>query len=438
MQINGKPANAAIKELKALSSEDASDLHVYKEWQAEAKALEETSNLSHPHMIQVKAIITRGRRHYFMFQWADGGSLRDFYRQTPRPSLEPEFVKEIVHQFIGLSDALNALHNWEEGSYRHGDLKPENILRFEDGTRVGILKIADMGLAKHHVAATVARGPTTSRSGTPSYEPPEVYTKSKEARSRLYDIWSMGCITLELLVWLLYGYDALLQFHSGLKTTMGTPSPYWWLEKRGTRYFPVLHPNVKACIAHISKDPECTRPTAIRDLLSIVETKLLVISLPRDSRTFWGSGFDDTTSSSSGEQAPPGIPTIQLTEHESNTNLIVPEVKPNTFRTKADGLCRALGTIAGKGEESENYWSTGASREGLTGPPTLPIVADGFLSTSDAALPVAQIDRAKEAFPDRTKGRQQPGEQSQQGLHAPSPKSDVGDAVAIRPFDHPK
>jgi serine/threonine protein kinase len=80
-------------------------------------------------------------------------------------------------------------------------MKPENILRFRDRTRVGILKIADMGLAKHHAVATYLRPRTSTRYGTVRYEPPEVMTHklAEEGRSRLYDIWSMGCITLELI-----------------------------------------------------------------------------------------------------------------------------------------------------------------------------------------------------------------------------------------------
>ncbi|KAK7706010.1 hypothetical protein SLS63_014068, partial [Diaporthe eres] len=163
----------------------------------------------------MKAIITwEGKGNYFMFQWADGGSLRDFYERSPRPTLNATFVKQVLWQLVGLSSALNKLHNYKKhdkdnGSYRHGDLKPENILRFNNGTEVGLLKISDLGLAKHHVFETGIRGPTVTRHGTPLYEPPEVILEPEIARSRQYDIWSKGCVLLELLVWLMYGYDEL-------------------------------------------------------------------------------------------------------------------------------------------------------------------------------------------------------------------------------------
>ncbi|ROW10439.1 hypothetical protein VMCG_01821 [Cytospora schulzeri] len=224
-KANGGPANVAIKELKALGQKDDP---VYKEWMAEAKALEETSSLEHPHVVQAMATISKERRHYFMFPWADRGSLRDLCKRNPEPNLQANLINDIIQQMVGLAGALWALHNFkDEGAYRHGDLKPENILIFGDGTWTGTWKIADMGLAKRHITDTSARGPTSTRHGTPSYEPPEAYLNTLSARSRLYDIWSMGCITLELIIWLLYGYKRLIEFNNSMNDPLGQASPYW-------------------------------------------------------------------------------------------------------------------------------------------------------------------------------------------------------------------
>ncbi|ROW13657.1 hypothetical protein VPNG_04583 [Cytospora leucostoma] len=269
LQENGDPANAAIKELKLLGQKDDP---IYKEWEAESRALEDTSGLGHPHVVQVRAIISKARRHYFMFQWADGGSLREFYEKQPAPKLDANLVRDTVQQLVGLASALRALHNYkDEGSYRHGDLKPENILIFKDTTTSGTWKIADMGLAKRHVAATEVRGPTSTRYGTPSYEPPEVVTMPSVARSRLYDIWSMGCITLELIIWLLYGDNALVAFNNSMKTSSKHANPYWVFNDGDQ--VAKIHPNVAACISYIKEEPECQGSTAIGDLLELVETK---------------------------------------------------------------------------------------------------------------------------------------------------------------------
>jgi serine/threonine protein kinase len=413
-QTNGEPANAAIKELKAAVGEDQKGLEVYKEWNTEATALDELSNLSHPHMIQVRAIITRGKKHYFMFQWADGGCLRDFYVQNRRPGLDSGFVKEVMLQLSGLASALDALHNYKEGeeSYRHGDLKPENILRFKDGTRVGTWKVADMGLAKHHFAPTGARGDqTTTRYGTPSYEPPEVIAlpnSPKGPRSRLYDIWSMGCITLELILWLLYGYDWLLEFNNSFKVPMSNASPYWMLGGYGDDLVPTVHSSVTKCIDHIiAEDPECTESTAICDLLYVVRAKLLVVALPRDSKTFL-----HPSTAAAPLDVPTSGPTINLPE--GRRPMLDPF--PGPFRAKAKAFCAELEKILQKGEEDDRYWYTGKMRDGVSAPPIPLAPGSKFLTPQAPGLQIPLVDRTRDA----------PLQDGPSGLRAPSPRPDVG------------
>lgn len=376
-QANGEPADAALKELKASANEDDKDNTVYKEWKTEAKALEDTSGLGHPHMIQVKAIINKGKRHYFMFPWADGGSLRDLYKKDPLPGhkLRVEFIKDVVTQLEGLASALSELHHYNgtaagnaqdpgTESYRHGDLKPENILRFlhEDGEGVGMWKIADMGLAKHHFAATGARGlrPTSTRFGTQLYEPPEVFTDAKGARSRLYDVWSMGCIILELIIWLLYGSETLNRFNNSLTAAngnLGGESPYWILETSGSSNRADLHPRVKEVIDHTSRDEECRGSTALGELLRIVRTKLLVIPLRRDSPSF------APTASEPAAQESPATPSVIV----SGPHLSGPDITPGPFRATAQEFLQAIKKIQSHDSKERTYWFSGKVRRNRPG-----------------------------------------------------------------------
>ena len=372
----------AIKEIKDRRSSDEQEI-VNKEWEAEAKALDEISGLNHTNIIQRIAAITRGNKRYFMFQWADGGSLGDFWKGLPRPTLDPQFIKQIMQQLRGLADALNELHNYE-GSYRHGDLKPENILRFRDSTRVGILKIADMGLAKHHAVATYLRPATSTRYGTVRYEPPEVVTHklSEEGRSRLYDIWSMGCITLELIMWLLYGYDELMKFNDSIKGSLEESSPYFIVDKDDSKVARV-HPSVRACMEHISKDPECTGSTAISDLVEIVRTKLLVVALPqhRPSTLNLNEGSGN----------------VAITDADAPKTLYPP---PGPSRATAKNFRNLLDGIIGKGETNERYWFTGTPRDGLRGPRLVPSIVTQDLLSPDAALrPNSLVDRRRDTPP---------------------------------------
>ena len=332
-QANGELATHAIKELKASLHEDASeeDKQLHKDWELEARALRDVKDLGHEHMIQVNAIIKKGQRQYFLFPWADMGSLQDYYTANMHPTVTDDLILGIIDQLSGLADAIHSLHNFNgnEGnrkesteSYRHGDLKPENILIFSDQTQelVGKWKIADMGLAKHHVAPTGVRGlqATSTRYGTRMYEPPEVVTRHKAARSRLYDIWSMGCIVLEMIIWLLYGYDELVSFNKSLKGShLEVESPYWETSDNGKAQ---VHHRVRAFMKLISKDLESngTQRNALGDLFKVVETKLLVVDLPPNRTTFYKTYEDHDTSSII------GTPTGNATSADSTFNLSQP------------------------------------------------------------------------------------------------------------------
>jgi serine/threonine protein kinase len=394
----------AIKEIKIkdIRSKDkqSTDKEVQEEAskavEAEAKALDDLTGLNHNHIIQRIAAITRGTERYFMFQWADGGSLADFWQNLPRPPLDPDFVKNVVQQLHGLAGALNELHNYKgKESYRHGDLKPDNILRFKDGTRVGTFKIADMGLAKHHAKDTYLRPPTSTRFGTVRYEPPEVVTHKldENGRSRLYDIWSMGCIALEFIVWLLYGYEELMKFNDAIRGSMQEEgSPYFTVEEDEDNVLVgKVHPKVRACIDHLSNDPECINNTAMSDLLELVSTKLLVVELP----TYRPSARN--LSEDSPSQA-------RLAVTPAPARARPPSIGP--FRADARAFYRSLDGMIGKGKTNEHYWFTGIPRDSLKGPLSVPLIATrgNFLSPESARRPPQQAplaDRRREISPGR-------------------------------------
>ncbi|KAI8213173.1 Mitogen-activated protein kinase kinase kinase YODA [Colletotrichum sp. SAR 10_76] len=281
---DGTPAHIAIKEILTTDDDEELQQEVEQNFKVEADALSDIASLKHNHIIERIAAITRGENRYFMFQWADGGNLRDFWKSHPWPELNANLVRESISQLRGLADALAVLHNYKgEGNYRHGDLKPENILRFQDKTFLGTLKIADLGLAKRHTEATDARlGSTTTRYGTARYEPPEAITNKTKARSRLYDVWSLGCIMLEYIIWLLYGYTGVRVFTEALLDDTGC---FYRTEKDGNQTKAEVHPIVVDWMNEISKHPQCSSHTAIRTLLDLVRDRLLVVTLPPGSKT---------------------------------------------------------------------------------------------------------------------------------------------------------
>ncbi|KAI0199922.1 HET-domain-containing protein [Astrocystis sublimbata] len=348
-------------------------------------------NIGHENIIECLAAIRKGNNRYFMFPWANGDSLRDFWKKTPKQAPSRDLIDESVRQIYGLADALYRMHNYAgspsnqtgdapstisgpeinvEGqplpdvdghSIRHGDLKPDNILRFLEtrdmnaatSKKVGTLKIADMGLTKHHVIQTQDRSaPTETRRSTYIYQAPEA--EGLQALSRLYDIWSMGCIIFEFVIWLLYGHTMIDKLYDELGDS--NQSAFHYFEKLqsddgpGTKID--VHRVASSWIDHIQKhDPECKGNSALADLLNLVKEKLLVVDLPPRRPSAIGKIL------SAG-------PVLRM-PHENNER--------RHYRATAETLRDSLKAIVDKLVQ-ENYTFTGNSRESVLEPGTRKLI----------------------------------------------------------------
>lgn len=251
-------------------------------------------------------MFAKGKKQYFVFPWANGGNLSNlwkkhdgYYGSYGRSDIAYRLIPAIVKQLVGLAHALKELHTFSHGSaasYRHGDLKPENILVFDYEERgfPGVWKMADLGLARYHYKATGDRKYVTSNSGagTISYQPPESIYAKASATSRLYDIWSMGCILLQMMTWLLYGTRKLSEL-----TTNTTPaafardqSSYWTATYHGGKYHNIrIHPAVQDHMRQMKRDVQGSK--ALQALLSVIEDKLLVVKRPPNTTVPWAKGF---------------------------------------------------------------------------------------------------------------------------------------------------
>jgi serine/threonine protein kinase len=145
-------------------------------------------------------------------------------RERSDPSRCPELTNAwLAQQLAGIAGALKVVHNPQgllvpqtnttRTGYMH-DIKPENILVFIYRGKVCTLRLSDFSCAKVvEIVATISGKrdsyKTGSQPGTPTYRAPEI---SEKASSRPYDMWSLGCVFLELLVWFFEGYKALETF----------------------------------------------------------------------------------------------------------------------------------------------------------------------------------------------------------------------------------
>ncbi|KAK0648663.1 hypothetical protein B0T16DRAFT_456125 [Cercophora newfieldiana] len=363
-------ADIAIKKLKKSggNTTDRGKLdQLQKEWDREVAAHVAMRQAQHKNIIEFITAVERGHDRFLLFRWAEEGTLRQFWEVNPRPVLTTTLIKDAVLQIIGLADALHKLHTGHYGSYRaggesfrHGDLKPDNILCVtikppqENCVNVPELKISDMGLAKHHNVATELRPPTSMRYTTTIYEPPEVMALGpQQGRSRRYDMWSLGCIILETIIWLLYGNRNLETFNAKIVDERGQKCH--WFEfrdkKDGPRGQATVHQHVQDTMRTLCADQECGPHTAMRDLLDIVQTKLLVVKL--------GIGTFLNHGDAGGPKSQPGC------------------------RIYSGELLECFNKMLTKGKADERYWFTGKSRKGI----------DRLVVIPDPESPVAQVEK---------------------------------------------
>ncbi|KAF2787745.1 kinase-like protein [Melanomma pulvis-pyrius CBS 109.77] len=228
--------------------------------------LDRILNIHHPHLIQHICSFVADNRHYVVFPWAGGGNLREYWEKQDHADRTADLFVWHLQQLLGEADALRVLHKI---NCRHGDLKPENILYFDEKNN---FVIADVGVSSIHKNPTIRRSdPTTSKATTPSYEAPDVVTGINSPRSRLYDIWSLGCIFLEFLVWFLFDHNSIDVF-SGSRLRFNTL-------KQSALWKVIVHPVVSEVIAALRSDPRCEGDTALGAVLDLISETLLRIEV---------------------------------------------------------------------------------------------------------------------------------------------------------------
>lgn len=257
-------------------------MEVDKFFQKETDTLKTMRELRHEHLVRAIFGYKQGLERYIVFPWAQGGNLRQFWENIPGPKDKKDMLWA-WKQIEGLSDGLSKLHG--KGT-RHGDLKPENILHFGVAGRTitGILAIADVGIAKFHADETAKRQaegkPTTNKYATWGYAPPKTdfgTSKNDQQISRKYDSWSLGCILLEFIIWLLRGSDGLSSFKDeGHGATPPLRKSSFWIEGHNER--PLLHPVVSRWINEELPTHHKTA-AALQELLKIIARDLLVIDV---------------------------------------------------------------------------------------------------------------------------------------------------------------
>jgi len=151
--------------------------------------------LDHPNIVSYYGIEPHRDKVYIFMEYCSGGSLAGLLEHG---RVEDETV--IMVYALQMLEGLAYLH---ESGVVHRDIKPENILLDHNG----VIKFVDFGAAKviarqgKTLAAEHAKtrqGRQKSMTGTPMYMSPEVIRGQNLGRHGAVDIWSLGCVILEM------------------------------------------------------------------------------------------------------------------------------------------------------------------------------------------------------------------------------------------------
>jgi serine/threonine protein kinase len=165
--------------------------------------------LQDDHLIKVVKAYKHGDRYNFIFPLAKT-NLRHYIREphTYTQAQPPIIAHPLWQEALGLARGLHRVLVYEAPNDTrsrpmygyHLDLKPANILVDPSGRLI----ITDFGLSEFLRPADVTSSRVRGRGGTEAYAPPEI-DYEEIILNRKYDIWSLGCIFLEIAAFIVRG-----------------------------------------------------------------------------------------------------------------------------------------------------------------------------------------------------------------------------------------
>ena len=188
----------------------------YKRIQKEVSTLRK---VDHTNIMQLFHVINSPTCIYLITEMG-GRDLFDFFEKYSG-KMDERVAREIV---LGISRAVVYLH---QQGICHRDLKPENVLltQLKDGFEVNHenIRICDFGNCMDNIVPGFPS--LTDLCGSPGFFAPEMILEGKKYDGAAADVWSLGCIMLELIrgqedfftIWLAsYDYN-LLQDESSFR-----------------------------------------------------------------------------------------------------------------------------------------------------------------------------------------------------------------------------
>jgi urea transport system substrate-binding protein len=168
--------------IKMLPEELAANEKALARFLSEAKA---AGKLAHPNTVAIYEVDQEGEAYYLVMEYVGGGTIA--------AELERAGALSVLEATRIVADACRGLAAAHAVGLVHRDIKPANLLRAGDGS----VKVADFGLAKQTLGATMHLTQEGTVTGTPYFMSPEqCEARPLDLRS---DIYSLGATYFSLL-----------------------------------------------------------------------------------------------------------------------------------------------------------------------------------------------------------------------------------------------
>jgi serine/threonine protein kinase len=266
----------------------------------------------HDYAIEILAAFRHQNQDFIVFPFAHGGTLRDIWRAAPQPNMQHEkagAVDWFEQQCLRAAKVFECLHGHPSGHFCcafstrrarrpigiHGDISPRNLLFFRnpkidfdpnDPTTWGSVKVGDFGSTLFFDAKGL-KNVEEAPHADPHYRAPESDIADIRVASIDYsakaDVWSLGCVWLECITWLVLGQPAIASFTKERKQELDA-----WENRKDGNFFRNEVPRFplqSRLVSLLISSPEARKELTKRKL--VIKQKVKEVSAAIDNEKAW-------------------------------------------------------------------------------------------------------------------------------------------------------
>ncbi|XP_063954186.1 mitogen-activated protein kinase kinase kinase 4-like [Lytechinus pictus] len=191
----------AVKEMRF----QRNDHQVIRDIADEIKNLE---GIRHANLVRYYGVEIHREELLIFMEYCDGGTIAE----VAKTGLPEEMIRQYTRE---VTIAISVLH---DHNIIHRDIKGANIFLLSDGH----VKLGDFGAAIKLKTHNTMHGEVNTTMGTAAYMAPEVINqtgKGKRGYGRQADIWSLGCVVIEMVTgkrpWHDYDHEFTIMYKVG-------------------------------------------------------------------------------------------------------------------------------------------------------------------------------------------------------------------------------